>query len=115
MITREEIGANVRAVRRKKGWNQKELAKKVRPKPLTKDTISRIERGATNFTIGTLIAIAQALEANLSDFCPDNGRKESYNKSPELQIFQEGLEKAIREIIEKYKGKRKGSELEASD
>ena len=104
MITKEEIGSNVRAVRRKRGWNQKELAKRVRPKPLTKDTISRIERGATNFTIDALLGIAEALKVNLSDLCPDGREDLSLSESPELQIFKNVLEKAVQEVISKVKG-----------
>jgi len=104
MITREEIGTNVRAIRRKRGWNQKELAKRVKPKPLTKDTISRIERGAVNFTIDTLIGIAEALKADLSDLCPDGNRDLALSQSPELQIFQRGLEKLFQDVVSKFKG-----------
>ena len=109
MITREEIGANVRAVRRKRGWNQKELARRVKPKPLTKDTVSRIERGAANFTIDALLSIAEALKADLSDFCPDGKRDLDLSESPELRIIREAIEKVAREVMEKHAGPSRGS------
>jgi transcriptional regulator with XRE-family HTH domain len=114
VITKEVIGANIRELRRKKGWNQKELGSRVKPKPVTKDTISRIERGVSNFTIEMLMGIAEALKVEISDFCPADERKESYRESPEYQIFREGLEKVIQEIIEKYRGKCKESGETAS-
>jgi transcriptional regulator with XRE-family HTH domain len=67
MITKFDIGANIRRRRKMKGLRQGDLAKKIN---ITKDTISRIERGSSNYTIDILFKIADALECGMEEFCP---------------------------------------------
>ena len=59
---RRDIGAEIRQLRRAKGWTQAELGARVDlPSPLNAGTISRIERGVTVATPSTFAAVAAAL------------------------------------------------------
>jgi transcriptional regulator with XRE-family HTH domain len=58
------FGRGIRAIRRKKGWTQRQLAEKARLSPTA---VSRVERGqASTLSMGVLDRIAKAVEANLS-------------------------------------------------
>jgi transcriptional regulator with XRE-family HTH domain len=69
MVTKFDIGVNIRNRRKLKGLRQGDLAKKIH---ITKDTISRIERGSSNYTIDILFKIADALECGMEEFCPSS-------------------------------------------
>ena len=59
-----EIGGRVRKRRLKIGWTMMDLAFETE---IDYRQIGRIERGETNFTIGTLIRICKALNIKLKD------------------------------------------------
>jgi transcriptional regulator with XRE-family HTH domain len=52
------IGHNVATRRRERGWSQPEFARRM---GINEMTVSRIERGLSNFTIGTLEHLAKQL------------------------------------------------------
>ena len=58
------IGCNVAKRRRERGWSQLELAKVL---GVNEMTVSRIERGLSNFAIGTLEHIAKKLRVSVDD------------------------------------------------
>ena len=71
MTTKRDIGLAIQNLRKKAGLKQKDLVKKINPRPIAVDTLSRIERGNYNYTIDLLFRIAEALECDVSDFfCP---------------------------------------------
>lgn len=71
---------------------QKDLAKKLNPKPTRKETISRIETGKYNYSIDLLFNIADALGCDVTDF---------FIKKEEAI-----LEDAFRKIIREEMGKK---------
>jgi transcriptional regulator with XRE-family HTH domain len=64
------FGRNVRALREEKGWTQEELADR---SGLTAVQISRVERGAREVRLTTLLRLVEALETTpgrlLEDLC----------------------------------------------
>ena len=60
--TLNEIGTRIRRLRESK--NIQEFADKLE---IEYNNVIRIEKGRTNFTIGTLVKIANTLEVNLKD------------------------------------------------
>jgi len=58
------IGSNIRKLRESKNLSIQDLADKL---DIEYNNVIRIEKGRTNFTIGTLVKIANALEVNLKD------------------------------------------------
>lgn len=58
------IGSNIRKLRESKNLSIQDLADKL---DIEYNNVIRIEKGRTNFTIGTLVKIANALEVNLRD------------------------------------------------
>lgn len=58
-----ELGAEVRALREKRGWSQTELAKRA---GMTQSAMARFEAGGTVPTLPVLERIAVALEMRLS-------------------------------------------------
>jgi len=95
MITKIDIGYNIKKIRKLRNLNQEKLAKKIKPKSITKDTISRIERGKSNYTIDMLFKIAEVLNCGIEDFCPT---KESN---------EDGMGKFLKFIAEKYEEYKK--------
>lgn len=59
-----EIGSNIRKLRESKNLSIQDLADKL---DIEYNNVIRIEKGRTNFTIGTLVKIANALEVGLRD------------------------------------------------
>lgn len=53
-----DIGRRIRAVREEAGLSQEKLAAKI---GMTRSNYARIERGATNITVETLVRIAKGL------------------------------------------------------
>ena len=65
MISKEELGSRIRAIRKERGLTLKELEK---ISGFSATHISEIERGKTSPTIGALVRIAQALGKETSFF-----------------------------------------------
>ena len=67
-MTKEElikrIGLNIRETREKKGLSIQELSDMLN---IEYNNLIRIEKGRTNFTIGTLFNISKVLNVDLSD------------------------------------------------
>ena len=60
----QRIGRNVAKRRRERGWSQPELARRL---SINEMTVSRIERGLSNFAIGTLEHLAKKLGVSVDD------------------------------------------------
>jgi transcriptional regulator with XRE-family HTH domain len=73
MITKEELGNRIRAVRKERGLTLKELE---RISGFSATHISEIERGKTSPTIGALVKISQALGKDASFFLEEEQLKE---------------------------------------
>ncbi len=58
------IGSKIRKLRESKNLSIQDLADKL---DIEYNNVIRIEKGRTNFTIGTLVKIANALEVDLKD------------------------------------------------
>lgn len=58
------IGLKIREIRETKKFSIQDLADKL---DMEYNNVIRIEKGRTNFTIGTLMKIASALEVDLKD------------------------------------------------
>ncbi|TWV06037.1 helix-turn-helix transcriptional regulator [Bacteroidaceae bacterium HV4-6-C5C] len=58
------IGLRIREIRESQKLSIQDLADKL---DMEYNNVIRIEKGRTNFTIGTLVKIANALEVNLKD------------------------------------------------
>ncbi|MCD7968951.1 MAG: helix-turn-helix domain-containing protein [Alistipes sp.] len=63
----KQIGVNIRKIRNEKNTLQQDLAALCN---FEVSVMSRIEAGGSNFTIGTLNKIAQALEVDIKDLLP---------------------------------------------
>lgn len=59
-----KIGLKIREIRESQKLSIQDLADKL---DMEYNNVIRIEKGRTNFTIGTLVKIANALEVNLKD------------------------------------------------
>jgi len=81
MTTKEDIGLAIRTLRKKAGIEtQEKLGKKLNPKPLSKETINRIETGKGNYGINTLFRIAEALNCDISDFIEEKSIGPTFKK-----------------------------------
>jgi transcriptional regulator with XRE-family HTH domain len=60
----QSIGRNVAKRRRQNGWSQPDLAMMM---DIDEMTVSRIERGVSNFAIGTLEHLAKTLGVSVRD------------------------------------------------
>lgn len=58
------IGKRIAAIRRRKGWTQRELARNTK---FSVGYIAAIEEGVTRPKIRTLVILAEALEVNLEE------------------------------------------------
>jgi transcriptional regulator with XRE-family HTH domain len=70
----ERLGNKIREARMKKDWTQLRLASAI---DLDIRTVQRIERGESNITFGTIMALAEALGINVSEINQviDTGKK----------------------------------------
>lgn len=59
---KKQLGLNIKSIRVKRSYNQKELADF---SSLSRESISKIERGEQNFTISSVFAIAKALNVDI--------------------------------------------------
>ncbi len=57
-----KIGLNIKSIRARRAFNQNELADFSQ---LSRDSISKIERGEQNFTVSSIFAIAKALDVDI--------------------------------------------------
>ncbi|MCK4814746.1 helix-turn-helix transcriptional regulator [bacterium] len=90
-----DIGLAIKTRRKKAGIKtQKELGKKLNPKPVGKDTINRIENGYGNYGIDILFRIAEVLGCDISDFLG------SEKKDSKIFIFEGTLEELKDKIKE---------------
>lgn len=101
MTSKKDIGLSIKNMRQKAGLKQKELAKKIKPKPISVNTISRIERGEYNYSIDLLFKIAEALECDISDFL--GSEKTPKRMSMFEGVLEEYTKRAIAEEKTKYK------------
>lgn len=82
------VGENIRALRKKKGWSQKQLGKQVKEiaqghiRGMTQTNISALERGEFDPALSTLQLIADALEVELQDIFP---KKKEFGSLSEAQ------------------------------
>lgn len=74
MTTKKDIGLTIKMLRKKAGIKtQERFGKKINPKPLSKETINRIENGRGNYGINALFKIAKVLDCDISEFfCSNN-------------------------------------------
>jgi transcriptional regulator with XRE-family HTH domain len=63
IILQRSLGHRIRALRTKKGWSQEYLAERCR---LHSSHMGQIERGESNITLSTMLAIARALDTTVS-------------------------------------------------
>jgi transcriptional regulator with XRE-family HTH domain len=91
-VSREnyELGQRLRVIRERSGISQRALAKKV---GIPNSTISLIESGKTNPSVGSLRKILDGIPVSLSEFF-------AFEPEPERQIFY-----ASEELVEIGKGK----------
>lgn len=68
MDIRQQVGRNLKRIRKEKGWSQEELAFE---SGLHRTYISGIERGARNPTVLILAKIADTLEVSVSELVTD--------------------------------------------
>ncbi|MBA7678880.1 hypothetical protein ES703_87158 [subsurface metagenome] len=68
VASKMDIGLNVKNIRKKTGLMQKQLVKKIKPEPISVNTLSRIETGRSNYSIDVLFRIAAVLNCDVSDF-----------------------------------------------
>ena len=68
MVSKKDIGLNVKNRRKKAGLKQKELVNKMNPTPISVNTLSRIETGRSNYSIDVLFRIAEVPNCDISDF-----------------------------------------------
>jgi len=101
--SKKEIGLAIKTIRLRVGLKQIVLAKKINPKARSAGTISRIERGDSNYTIDMLFRIAEVLGCDVSDFCTTNTRKEF----PGEQFLDKFLEVYREQILEEERSKEK--------
>jgi len=95
--TKRDIGLAVKSIRLKLGLKQIVLAKKINPKATSAGTISRIERGNSNYTIDYLFQLAEILECDISDFCSNNKR------DPGVELFEKFLEALKEQVLKEAK------------
>lgn len=68
-MTNQELGENIRKIRKLKGFSQQNLADEIK---VDQKTISRIEKGDLSPKFETLVAISKALSINLSQLLSFN-------------------------------------------
>ena len=95
-MTKRDIGLAIQTLRKKAGIKtQKELGRKLKPTPLSKETINRIENGKANYGINHLFSIAEALNCDISDFF------QAERKDSKLLIFEGSIAELKEKLSEK--------------
>jgi len=93
MTTKKDIGLAVRTLRKKAGIKtQRDLGKKLNPKPVTKGTINSVETGRGNYGINLLFKIADVLNCDIADFL-------GYKKQDSKVFIFEGTLDELKEKI----------------
>jgi transcriptional regulator with XRE-family HTH domain len=64
IILQRSLGQRIRALRTKKGWSQEYLSERCN---LYSSHVGQIERGESNVTLSTLLAIARAFDTTVSE------------------------------------------------
>jgi transcriptional regulator with XRE-family HTH domain len=64
IVLQKSLGQRIRALRNKKGWSQEYLSERCN---LYSSHMGQIERGESNVTLSTLLAIARALDTTVSE------------------------------------------------
>ena len=99
MTTKKDIGFAIRTLRKKAGIKtQRELGKKLNPKPVSKGTINGVETGRGNYNINLLFRIADVLDCDFADFIEPK-------KPSRTAMFEEFLEDYTKKIIAEEKAK----------
>jgi len=98
MTDKKSIGLAVKYWRHKAGLTQEALVKRINPKTKSKNTISRIERGESNYTIDRLFKIAEILGCDVADFFTFE-KKPMEAKSID-KVFEEFKNKVMEEVKE---------------
>ena len=97
--TKEDIGLAIKMLRKKAGIKtQGDLGKKINPKPLSKETINRIENGRGNYGINALFRIAKVLNCDFADFIEPK-------KPSRTAMFEEFLEDYTKKIMAEEQAK----------
>jgi transcriptional regulator with XRE-family HTH domain len=60
----DNVGSNVKRLRKNKGWTQHELASKC---SVNREKISRIENGTSDFMFSTLLEVSEGLGVDIMD------------------------------------------------
>ena len=95
--TKQDIGLAIKYFRKKAGFRQVDLAKRINPKSPTKNTISRIERGVSNYRIDYLFQIAKILKCDVLDFFDLRG------KPSKTEQFEEAFEEFRKRMLKELK------------
>jgi len=101
----EEIGQNIRALRKERGLTVKDLAQAVRCSP---SFISQVERGKASPSIATVKQIASALKVNIVDFfMSSNGFEQVVTREDErVEISMRRWRARIYMLVKSTRGKR---------
>lgn len=94
MTTKKDIGKAVRNAREDANLTQEQLGQKLKSR-VRKETISRLERGTSNYGIDILFDIAEKLGVDLAMFCPGTERKKALDLVEEA--FEYAIEKRLKE------------------
>ncbi len=95
----EEIGKNLRRLRKTKGWTQERLAAEVHKDPTM---ISRHEHGQQSFGIDGLICYSIALSCQPTDLFPEFAREYFIQHSDPLLGQMNRLNERQREQVSSY-------------
>jgi len=90
------IGQNVRRLRSEKGFTLQTLAKRTRLSP---SMLSLVERGKAGSSIGTLVVLASALGAEMSDLLGDHPRDDELVSRSKAQRVVETADGVSRRIV----------------
>ncbi len=95
----EEIGKNLRKLRKKKGWTQERLAAEVDKDPTM---ISKHEHGQQSFGVDSLIFYSIVLGCQPTDLFPESAREYFIKHSDPLLGQMNRLNERQREQISSY-------------
>ncbi len=94
---KEEMGKNIRKLRKQKGWRQEKLAEVIHKEP---PTVSKHESGQQAISLEGLIQYSIALDCKLEDLLPKTVRERlNYEKNPVMMLFNDMDEEAQAQVI----------------
>jgi transcriptional regulator with XRE-family HTH domain len=70
LLSKDKIGARIRALRERKGWSQGKLAERLKAHP---QNVSQIERGVRGVSLQQVVRLARVLEVSTDEIL---GRRE---------------------------------------